>query len=118
MNYKYCDNFGITVSIDPEEFKKLNFGMPESSLEKYFDYYKTEDIGEKKGKQKARCRICNKELARTGGNTGGMTKHLMGPHEEFYKIYEAARQNLDLKNKRISQPASSSNQVNLNIDSK
>jgi transposase-like protein len=83
--------------------------MPESSLQKYFDYYKTEDKGEVKGKQMGRCRICNKNFARIRGTTGSITYHLMGTHEEFYKLYDDAKKKLDLKPKRFLQGASSGN---------
>jgi hypothetical protein len=88
----------------------LNTEKPEYSLEKYFDFYITDDIGGEKGQKKARCRICKKVLARPKGSTNGMTYHLEGPHREFFKLYDDARKNLDLKNKRISQAASSGKQ--------
>jgi hypothetical protein len=70
----------------------LNTRKPEHLLQKYFDYFITDDIGEVKGKQRARCRICKKELARAYGSTASMRGHLKGPHEEFYKLYDDARQ--------------------------
>jgi hypothetical protein len=83
----------------------LNSEKPEYLLEKYYDYYEIKDIGDKKGQQKARCRICKKELARNGGSTRSMTTHLMGLHKNFYELYEAARQKSNLQQRRLTQAA-------------
>jgi hypothetical protein len=99
----------ISVSILPEEYAKLNTEEPEHSLKKYFDYYKTDDIGEEKGQEKARCRICQTEVGRTGGTTSSMISHLKGKlHKKFYDLlYNAARQKLDLQQRSVSKSASS-----------
>jgi hypothetical protein len=98
------------VSIDLEEYAKLNSEKPDHIFEKYFDYYITDDIGEKKGNRKARCRLCQAELARSDGSTRSMKNHLKGPHKEFNKLYEAARQKLGLQRERLSHTATSGNQ--------
>jgi hypothetical protein len=80
----------------------LKLEEPEYSLEKYFDYYHTEE-----GQKKAKCRICKAELSRASNSSMG--GHLLGPHKEFFKLYDAARRKfgLHLQHTRPSQGASS-----------
>jgi hypothetical protein len=69
--------------------------MHKSSLQKYFDY--------KRGDKTAKCRICNKKVEKTHGKFDSLTDHLKG-HEEFYKMYDSAKRENELKQQQGKRP--------------
>uniref|UniRef100_A0A915M6Q3 BED-type domain-containing protein n=1 Tax=Meloidogyne javanica TaxID=6303 RepID=A0A915M6Q3_MELJA len=70
---------------DPNNFNEknqLNLSEPAHSLLRYFQYSRGEPFGT--------CRICQKEIRRTQGNTNGMTKHLM-KHPNIFEEFSTAK---------------------------
>ncbi|KAF7638556.1 hypothetical protein Mgra_00001934 [Meloidogyne graminicola] len=64
------------------EQSQLNLCEPPHSLLRYFQYSRGEPLGT--------CRICQKQIKRTQGNTNGMTKHLM-KHPNIFEEFSVAR---------------------------
>jgi len=74
-------SFLVITRDDPNNFNEknqLNLSEPAHSLLRYFQYSRGEPFGT--------CRICQKEIRRTQGNTNGMTKHLMKHPKFFFRI--------------------------------
>uniref|UniRef100_A0A914M3R7 BED-type domain-containing protein n=1 Tax=Meloidogyne incognita TaxID=6306 RepID=A0A914M3R7_MELIC len=70
---------------DPNNFNEknqLNLSEPAHSLLRYFQYSRGEPFGT--------CRICQKEIRRTQGNTNGMTKHL-NKHPNIFEEFSTAK---------------------------
>jgi hypothetical protein len=98
------------VAIDPEIFEKLDPHMPDDKLRKYFLYYHTEPIGEQKGKEMAKCRVCGKIYQTTNGGTGGITYHLKS-HTQLWNKYDKAKKEKDLKKQQKKGPGKSGNEL-------
>ncbi|KAL7076535.1 hypothetical protein ACQ4LE_004339 [Meloidogyne hapla] len=65
-----------------DEKNQLDLREPPHSLLRYFQYSRGEPFGT--------CRICQKQIRRTQGNTNGMTKHLMR-HPNIFDEFSKAK---------------------------
>jgi hypothetical protein len=84
------------VAIDPEILEKLDPDQTDDNLRKYFLYYRKEPIGPQKGKQMAKCRVCDEIYIRTDGSTTSIIKHLR-THTQLWNIYDKAKKQIELK---------------------
>jgi hypothetical protein len=91
------------VDIDPRILEKLDPDHTEDNLKKYFLYYRNEPIGEYKGDEMAKCRICDKVYQRKNGGTSGITNHLK-VHRDLWEIYDKAKKESVLKKQKKKAP--------------
>jgi hypothetical protein len=101
----------LEVAIVPEILKKLDSTKTDHKITKYFEYYRGEQIGEQKGKQMAKCRVCDKIYTRSNGSTKATTYHLKRTHPQFWEMYDKAKKQNELKKQQKKEPDGSGNQL-------
>jgi hypothetical protein len=102
------------LSIDPEVLEKLDPDHSDDNLRKYFLYYRAEAIGPQKGKQMAKCRICDNNYTRSNGGTTSMVFHLKA-HTELWTKYDKAKKEIELKRQQRKRPDGSGYLLSLTL---